>query len=317
VDFREIVRPPFSNYDVVVYFGCGLFAVPFANRYVVAPAGLSWPTFQILGAAPVITQIISGLSLLMFVYIMGHMIAYLASQVIEKTIDRFLGKVSTAVIFLTIGRSGMRNSRIRKHIAHRFLQIREDRAVLASLFRGLFHLPAVISYVVIGFFGIFGYFNSRLSIHMVAALARKVRRLGIPQLRVSPSTPWFKPVEYYVINHMPGAVTRMYNYLVIGGLFRSLSFIFLASMWCLIAHALIWYFTGVWHLSTVVGMTAKGSAICEFIALQLFFIFSLFSYIKFQRRYAEEAIFAFIFEPAPEEISVALKPRARRGRSLS
>ena len=51
-------------------------------------------------------QIISALSLLMFVYIIGHMLAYLASQIVEKSIDRFLGKVSTAIIFLTIGRSG-------------------------------------------------------------------------------------------------------------------------------------------------------------------------------------------------------------------
>ncbi|MBA3670371.1 MAG: hypothetical protein H0W71_09995 [Sphingomonas sp.] len=313
MELKDVIKSPFSNYDLVVYFGCGLFVVPFVNRYVVEPLNLTWPTFKILGAVPFTAEVISALSLLMFVYIIGHILAYVSSQLIEKTIDRFLGKVSTAIIFLTIGRAGLRNGRVRKHIYHQFLKIREDRAIIASLFRGIFHAPALISYSVIGFLGIFGYYNSRLSIHTVAALARGISKLGIPRLRLSPNMPWFKPVEYYVINRVPEAVPRMYNYLVIGGLFRSLSAIFLFSMWLVLAHLACWWFTGVWRLEPLGGMTPGVAAIWEFVSLQLLFIFSLFSYIKFQRRYAEEAIFAFIFEPGSE---LTHKPRQPRVASV-
>lgn len=304
---KELVRPPFANYDVVVYFGCGLFFVPFLNRYIVEPFQLGWPTFRILGTQSVTTEIISALSLLMFVYIIGHMLAYLSSQIIEKAIDTFLGKVSTAIVFLTIGRAGTRNAKIRKHIVHRFRSISKNRAIPASVFRGLFHLPAIPSYLVTAFFGIFGYFNSRLSIHVVVALSRKIKKLGIPRLRVSPNVPWYKPVEYYVINRIPEAVPRMYNYLVIGGLFRSLSFVFLISMWLLLAHVALWWLGTDWRIKPLGGMPESKSVLLEFAVLQALFVFSLFSYIKFQRRYAEEAVFAFLFEKGEPSQSIRLE----------
>jgi hypothetical protein len=296
VNLKDFAKPPFSNYDLVVYFGCGLFVVPFVNRYVVEPFGLKWPTFKVLGAEELTSEVISALSLLVFVYIMGHMIAYLASQVIEKTIDRFLGKVSTAVTFLTVGRPGIRNSNIRGHIRRRVGAIAKDHAIVASAFRAALHIPALPVYVIIGIFGIFGYFNSRLSKHTVGALSEKIHKLDIPQIRLSPNVPWFKPMEYYVINRIPEAIPRMYNYLVIGGLFRSLSFIFLFAMWMILLHAICACETGNWQLKPLAGKTGDLMYLLEFLALQTLFVFSLFSYIKFQRRYAEEAIFAFLFE---------------------
>ena len=306
---KDLVRPPFANYDVVVYFGCGLFVVPFVNRYLVVPLGLHWPTFRILGADVVTGEIISGLSLLVFVYVIGHVIAYLASQIIEKTIDRFLGKVSTAVTFLTVGRPGIRNSKIRSHIWHRIQTIRNDRAIVASFSRAIFHIPAIFAYILIGAFGIFGYFNSRMSLHTVAALKDRIRELGIPQLTLSPNKPWFKPVEYFVINRVPSAIPRMYNYLVIGGLFRSLSFIFLMSMWAVAIHAIFAHFKGQWRIPPLSGMAGGSAYFWEFFSLQALYVFSLFSYIKFQRRYAEEALFAFLFSPQegqPAEIGLTL-----------
>lgn len=265
------------------------------NRYVVEPAELKWPSFKILGTDDLTQSIIGGLSLLVFVYVIGHMLAYVSSQLIEKTIDRFFGKVSTAIVFLTVGRPGSRNSKIRRHVRRQMARIIEDRAVLASLFRGIFHLPALPLYAAIGIFGVFGYFNSRMSKHTVALLKQRVAALDVPQLRLSPNIPWYKPVEYYVINRVPTAVPRMYNYLVIGGLFRSLTLIFLASMWAVFVHVCLWKYGGEWKLAAFSGLVTSPSGILEYGFLLVFYAFSLFSYIKFQRRYAEETIFAFLF----------------------
>lgn len=37
---KSAVRPPFANYDLVVYFGCGIFSVPFFIKFVAEPLGL-------------------------------------------------------------------------------------------------------------------------------------------------------------------------------------------------------------------------------------------------------------------------------------
>jgi len=74
---RELVRPPFANYDVVVYFGCGLFALPLIYHYLVEPSQLRFPRFHFDLGMPFANEAISTLSLLFAVYLLGHIIAYL------------------------------------------------------------------------------------------------------------------------------------------------------------------------------------------------------------------------------------------------
>ena len=95
---KNLGRPPFANYDLVVYFGGGLFALPFIYRYLLHPFGVPLPSFVLTESNRVTLEIIRGLALLMAVYVIGHLIAYLSSQLVEKTVDRFLGKMSAAII---------------------------------------------------------------------------------------------------------------------------------------------------------------------------------------------------------------------------
>jgi hypothetical protein len=46
-DLKGVLRPPFATYDVVVYFGAGLFLIPFLNRYIFEPFELKWPSFRV------------------------------------------------------------------------------------------------------------------------------------------------------------------------------------------------------------------------------------------------------------------------------
>src|SRR5688500_407273 len=91
---RAFTRPPFANYDIVVYFGCGLFVLPFARHYVLEPFGLRFPKFDIQLDVPFAGEFVSALTLLFTVYIGGHIIAYVSSQLIERSSDTFLGKTS-------------------------------------------------------------------------------------------------------------------------------------------------------------------------------------------------------------------------------
>lgn len=291
---KELVRPPFQNYDIVVYFGCGLFALPFVKHYYLDPMGLRFPNFQFEIGLSFANTVISTLALLFSVYIVGHIIAYISSQFIEKTMDSFLGKTSTIVLLSAEAPPAYRNKIVRRQIAVRSKGAFQKSSRVASVGRALFHLPVIPFYVVIVWLGIFGFYASRVPPAVLSAVRSKAKKANLKNSEVAESVPWFKAVEGYVINNYPTATARMYNYLVISGLFRSVSFIFLASLWFEMAFLVYRLFSG--HVLIGIFMSdADGIAeqVWAYLVLALIYIFSLFSYLKFQRRYVEEAMFAF------------------------
>lgn len=290
---KDLVKPPFANYDVVVYFGGGLFAIPFLAHYFITPLQLGWPKFSVDTGSAITNEIVSGLTLLFSIYILGHFLAYLGSQLVEKTIDRFLGKVSTAILISSMSTPANRNSSIRALIYSKVKSISRDNATFPSTVRLLFHFPVIIVYVLVFSAGIFGYYNTRVTPEVIAAARRDISKLNLAGLTIKLQSPWFKPLEYYVINRDGLATARMYNYLVIGGLFRSLCIIFMTALWFHLYYIFHYLLDGDWRLP---GSSGLWSAAAQYAFLSLLYIFSLFSYLKFQRRYCEEAIFAFVFE---------------------
>lgn len=295
MELPESLPRPFANYDVVVYFGGGLFFVPFVNRYFIEPFHAKFPSFEVPIGTQIGAEAVSILALLFTVYIIGHLLAYLSSQVVEKTVDRVFGKISSAILISTASNANNRNQAIRALIYDQMRRIKEQRALFSSIIRMAFHIPLLPSYILVYFVGVFGYYDCRVSNDIM----QKAKDLYSTRISASTPinirTPWFKPLEYYVINRMPSAVARMYNYLIISGLFRTLTFIFILADWALLyymAHNLI---DGHWWLKPYFGLGGNVSVLFEYANLTLLATFSLFSYIKFQRRYAEEAIFAFVF----------------------
>lgn len=290
---KLVERPPFANYDLVVYFGGGLFCIPFVNRYIMQPTKLQWPNFEIGIDGPAVQLIITALASLFSIYIIGHLIAYLSSQLIEKALNRMLGKVSTAIIISSLASAEGRDFALRSVISDNIISLRSNVFRIANLTRLAFHLPALLLYYLSFKLGVFGYFDTRISNNVMNVARRKMISLDIDGLRITRKTKWFKPLEYWVINNNPQATLRMYNYLVIAGLFRSLSFIFLASCWFVfyaIVHLLI-YQDNIY--ASYFARRDDISLLLEFAVLITLYLFSLFSFVKFQRRYAEEAIFAF------------------------
>jgi hypothetical protein len=86
----------------------------------------------------------------------------------------------------------------------------------------------------------------------------------------------------------PAAVARMYNYLVISGLFRSLSFLFVCCAWM----ELVQLFGAVWEEALHDNVRNDGFVLFRLAVFNGLFVFSMTSYIKFARRYVEEMLFA-------------------------
>lgn len=294
-DIKDLIRPPFANYDVVVYFGGGLFFVPFLIRYLAEPMGAKLPTFAFHVGTSITSEAVSLLSLLFCIYILGHLLAYLGSQIVEKTIDRYLGKVSTAIIFSSLSSANTRNEAIRSLVFDRIKKIKSDNALFSTIVRTIIHLPVIPHYIFAFITGIFGYYETRITSNVFSMVRIKYTEEIVIGEQLTTKTKWFKPLEYFVINRYPSAVPRMYNYLVISGLFRTLCLVFLFSSWMMLYYMIHFYFHGDWLVEPFFGWETRGSGLAEFIFISSLCVFCLFSYIKFQRRYAEETIMAAAF----------------------
>ena len=292
---KALGKPPFANYDIVVYFGGGLFALPFIYRYLIHPLGIPLSPIVMAENHQVTLEIIRALSLLMAVYVVGHLIAFLSSQLIEKAIDRYLGKVSTAIIVSTKSSNEERDQKLRDIFVARCGKIKKDNALLSSIVRAIFHFPNYLHYLFIWKTGIFGYLDSRVPPSAFSLAKEKYKLKVIEGEEVSEHTKWYKSLEYYIINNIPSAVPRMYNYLVMAGLFRSLGYIFLMSAWMVIFYLIGFLSFGTWPLGLTDHGTGDLSGLIELISLSTASVFSIMMYLKFQRRYAEEAILALAF----------------------
>lgn len=292
---KNVVKPPFANYDIVVYFGCGLFVLPFLRHYVTEPFGLRFPVFTFEIGIPFIGGLIIALSLFFAVYILGHVIAYAASQLIEKSVEMaFDGKTSSVIIFASKATSENRASIFRDRLQSGFRNSWTKHSWLAALVRFSVHIPVLPVYALIYLFGIFGFYSTRVPATILAETDKRISKLGLG-VELSENESWFKIVEGVVINNQPIATARMYNYLVIAGLFRSIALIFLFSLWMEIIHLALWKLFDFTHIGFF--LSDSGGMARWFVGyaiLSTVYLFALFSFLKFQRRYVEDAIFAFV-----------------------
>jgi hypothetical protein len=291
-NLKDLVKPPFANYDIVVYFGGGLFVLPFLRHYVIEPFGMHFPHMSFEIETPYVGELVFALALLFSVYICGHIIAYLASQLIEKAVHSWFGKPSDLI--LAECDAPDRDRVIRGEFEARLKELRSNLN-FAGFVRAAFHAPAFPIYLGIYTLGVFGFFRSRVPSPVMAGARNKICTLNLPEAKIARGLNWYKIVEGYVINNYPIATSRMYNYLVINGLFRSISLIFLSSMWAEIFFAWKRCQTGEIVVNAMMTDSASTWAFSwTYALLSMVYAFALASHLKFSRRYVEEAIFAFV-----------------------
>lgn len=293
VSAKDLIKPPFANYDLVVYFGGGLFALPLINHYFVEHSRYRFPRFSFDIGYPFANEAVSLLSMLFTVYLLGHIIAYCSSIFIEKTLDVFNGKVSSAILLSSYSRRANRQEIINAWIYAHFEKAFQRGERLKNTIRFIFHVPAIPLYILLELIGGQEYYRSRVPRHVIYMAKKKFKSDGFGI--ISLYTKWYKILEAYVMANNPVATSRMYNYLVISGLFRSLSFMFLLCIW-----AEIFYFVSqAWFGGPMVkpllsDYWSSTTRVFCFALLYTAYGFSHSSYTKFQRRYAEEAIFAYV-----------------------
>lgn len=253
------------------------------------------------------TYIDTALGILIFLflsYLIGHGLAYGSGQIIQKFADNIFGKTSGVIIWESLTHDSNRNAKTRELIRGHLKEAFQKHNWFAICFRGAFHIPIIPLYYLIYTIGIFGYYGSRVPNSIIHIIRKKLISLKLPEIPVAHRGYWFKPLEHYVMNNNPIATSRMYNYLVIFGLFRTLSFIFLIVIWLQIYFDIHHWWDGHVRLTPILSDGEKDMAKWQlYFFLYINYFIALFSFLKFQRRYVEEAMFAFALtkekQPAP------------------
>lgn len=301
MEAKDFIRPPFATYDIVVYFGCGLFCLPLIFHYFIEPTKLRFPRFQFNIGIEFADVAVSTLSLLFAVYILGHMIAHIASHAIEKTVDLFFGKISTALIISSLTKPEDFGETIQAWIIKKFKSAFSKGHKISSGLRTIFFLPVFpVCLFLIGFRQV-EYFRSRVPPKVFAQVKKRSVERGFGQ--VSLRSKWYKAIEHDVMNNHPVPVARMYNYLVISGIFRSLALIFLACAWC----ELYFWLHRIIHghelvKSLMSDKPVRYGHVLTLLGFNILFGFSISAYLKFARRYVEEAVFSFVLTREPSAV---------------
>jgi hypothetical protein len=157
----------------------------------------------------------------------------------------------------------------------------------------LAHAPVLPWYLFVASLGLFNFVDTRLPARMLEKMKEKIET-DFSSLGYQPGGQWFRWVEYFTAYNRSVAASSMYNYLVIFGFMRSLSYIFLICIWLEIFHvAFDGYLPGeaVSHgPGGVLGVSLY------FLVLYVAYVTTVTSYCKFFRRYIEEAAMGFLLE---------------------
>ena len=280
-------KVPFASYDIAVYFGVGIIVLPFLiyvidaievikqNSSIFDDSGLSF-TFNTF-------VIVFGL---FSAYSIGHIIALLSSYIVEKFIHYWLGYPSDVWKKFAPGEDAEYFNHVKAHI--------KDRASL-PLIIGLviLYLPIIVPIIFIYLFKLFGFYRPKLPIELASKLELKLKSTLDDFVfknddGVETKIFWMKIVEHEVANNNPMGYARLYNYLVIFGVLRSLALVFLIVSWFFILPPISdWKGAGIGNLEF------------DSYRLQMFLIFSavttltFIGFSKFNRRFFEEAVYAF------------------------
>ncbi|MCI1142648.1 hypothetical protein MOP88_10735 [Sphingomonas sp. WKB10] len=224
------------------------------------------------------------MALIFGVYIIGHGIALLSSMFIEQFVHRTFGPPSK-IITRSLISTGSSSAHLISNMSEQ-IKATYTRPSSSDLFRLIFHIPALHIYLVMYLFRLLGFYESKISGFVITRVQRRLeQKLDYADNIISNSS-WFKIVEYACANDHAAAMGKMYNYLMIYGLFRSTSFLILSSMWC---EVYFWLFRGGLGFME----SDSGNMAIRFATLSLAYWVSFVGYGKFSRRYAEEAVQAF------------------------
>jgi len=284
---EEVKRLPFGNYDLTVYFGMGILALPLCYNIFVAPFGLYFPKFPIPFKSEFTNSAVSVIAVLFSGYALGHIIAFLASYFIEKFLHRNYGYPSD----LYIEQCDSGELRILRPI-----RVFPVFSSLPSIVINAFHLPLLPIYLVVHNFTKLGYYSPKLPLEFRGAVDVRLKLLRL-NISVAQNTRWSKTVEHYVANNCPAGYARMYNYLVISGVMRSIAFLSILYCWFYVAHGILsaqFDTNGYLVAMHFRGIENYFYFAVGYILVSSFATLSMMTFAKFNRRFFEEGLQSFL-----------------------
>lgn len=276
---------PISNYDIVVYFGVGISTLPFVYRYFLASSGAILPPVFGGYADEIVNRAVSLISLAFAVYIVGHGIAILSSMFIEQFLYRSAGPPSNIIVnaakpTFSVGGSFREDLRMRLKDVY-------SHPRPADLVRLIYHAPAMPVYILMYIFQVHGFYETKLNSFVILRTQKRLEHCFDFSDTILTNVKWFKIVEYACANDHPVATAKMYNYMVIYGLFRSTAFLLLCSIWLEIFY--YFYSGGLGFIDH----SGHGRILVRLFILYGGYFVSFIGFAKFTRRYTEEALQAF------------------------
>lgn len=284
----EYKNLPFATYDLVVYFTTGIIFGFLINILLLRPIGLDVIEPNVAGGASLVYSVLSIIAYLLAGYVIGHILAFIASHIIEKFVHQMLGYPSD--LYASLARTGLEDNRdvfsssVKNYYKKRFF--------IVNL---IIHLPALPAYFLIWLAGAYGFYYPKIPLALFSRLEEKVSSLELG-VDLSDGSRWIKIVEHYVANHCNIAYQRLYNYLVIFGLLRSVSLLTLISLWLFIFYRICSEFHYYFRSPIFIKISSLSllQGIIVYIGLCGFHTLTLMAFSKFNRRFFEEAVYAFL-----------------------
>lgn len=288
----RVERLPFTVYDILGYFVPGSFMTWVFVSYI-HPNDLVKLSDLInndIIENSIINQSLSIFIFFVISFLVGHIIAFLSSITVEKLVICYFGYPSKTLLV---------DQKIKGPIKHRTAirniidNIKNARVVIIHIF--MFPLVPVVWFLILT--GWHSIVIKTLPNSIAKMIQDKFEK--VTEYSIDPETSeknWFIYICYYVINNNASASFRMYNYVTVYGFLRSFCFIFVVFSFISFKNS----FYSLYHIYYY------GIFIYNYDAdyLKVFFIFMIISsmlfcaFIKFYRRYSEEAMMAFITKSA-------------------
>lgn len=260
---NRVQKLPITAYDVLGYLIPGA-ASGAMILYVLHGSGI----FKEITVAP--TSLGGAMIFLMFIvasYIGGHIIALVSTFTIERVVVIFLGYPSSYLC------ANLRRDGILRNINSR-------KFPLLILF--LFTPVTFLLLFLLMIFGFIGHFTKSLHPHAVSLLDKKFSKRYGAKISELSSADWFNIVQHDIIAYSQNGASRMYNYLNLYGFCRNMAFAMSLTVYVAILRITFWKLPMHEHFFVFVVLAGGAS------------LFLTLGFMKFFRRYSQEAIMMFI-----------------------
>lgn len=281
---------PFTFYDVVGYLGPGIVAVwalvELISQYLGVPANtvsiFVKDRVNLVGVdtIDIATAVVIGLVLS---YTAGILIGLFSSISVEKLAIVYFGYPSDFIREeLKFDGPFLQRSPIKN--------VCQEGRTTGALFVQLLCFPLTLFIWFATAFGWFAVIFKTLPVKIISIMERRFMFLSGYKINFDRKADWFRFVCFYVINNNTVAFLRMYNYLTLYGFLRNMTFLLMVVTWVYF----VAFLTSLGASNNYVYATAL---LTSWLACSGLFC----GFLKFYRRYTEEAVLAFALMRVDEE----------------